>query len=162
MQITNKQMVLEAAIDLHNQRQVVSRTTLEAVLKLKRISITESLSILEEEGLLDRVVNGIYVPVIQHPESRIISKTTLNDGTVSLEIFDKAGDIIIKLTPCEARKIGEYFMYEAVQMSNIQAGHLATAAIAESRREMKAMRKEINGLRKLVDNKPFELTSKEA
>lgn len=159
MQMTNKQMVLEAAIDLHNQRQVVSRTTLEAVLSLKRISITESLSILEEEGLLDRVVSGVYVPVIQHPPSRIISKTTLNDGTVNLEIYDKAGDIVIKFTPCEARKIGEYFMFEAVQMSNIQAGHLATAAISEAKREMKAMRKEINNLRKLVDDKPFELTS---
>lgn len=160
MQMTNKQMVLEAAIDLHNQRQVVTRTTLEAVLKsLKRVSITESLSILEEEGLLDRVVSGVYVPVVQHPPSRIISKTTLNDGTVSLEISDKAGDIVIKLTPCEARKIGEYFMYEAVQMSNIQAGHLATAAIGEAKRDMKAMRKEINDLRKLVDDKPFELTS---
>lgn len=162
MQMTNKQMVLEAAIDLHNQRQVVSRTTLEAVLNLKRISITESLSILEEEGLLDRVVNGVYVPVIQHPASRIISKTTLNDGTVSLEIADKAGDIVIKLTPCEARKIGEYFMYEAVQMSNIQAGHLATAAIAESKREMKAMRKQISQLQKMVEKTPFELTSQEA
>lgn len=160
MQITNKQMVLEAAIDLHNQKQMVTRTTLEAVLNLKRVSITESLSILEEEGLLDRVVSGVYVPVIQHPESRIISKTTLNDGTVNLEIYDKAGDIVIKLTPCEARKIGEYFMYEAVQMSNIQAGHLATAAIGEAKREMKAMRKEINNLRKLVDDKPFELTSR--
>lgn len=160
MQMTNKQIVLEAAIDLHNQRQVVSRTTLEAVLSLKRISITESLSILEEEGLLDRVASGIYVPVSRHPESRIISKTTLNDGTVNLEIYDKAGDIVIKLTPCEARKIGEYFMYEAVQMSNIQAGHLATAAIGEAKREMKAMRKEINNLRKLVDDKPFELTSR--
>ena len=160
MQMTNKQMVLEAAIDLHNQKQMVTRTTLEAVLKLKRVSITESLSILEEEGLLDRVVSGVYVPVIQHPESRIISKTTLNDGTVSLEISDKAGDIVIKLTPCEARKIGEYFMYEAVQMSNIQAGHLATAAIGQANREMKAMRKEINDLRKLVDDKPFELTSR--
>ena len=149
MQMTNKQMVLEAAIDLHNQRQVVSRTTLEAVLSLKRISITESLSILEEEGLLDRVVNGIYVPVIQHPEARLITKTKLNDGTVSLDISDKAGDIVLKFTPCEARRMGEHFMYEAIQMSNMQAGHIATAAIAEGKREMKALRRQIRELQEL-------------
>jgi hypothetical protein len=162
MQMTNKQMVLEAAIDLHNQGQVVSRTTLEAVLSLKRVSITESLSILEEEGLLDRVVNGIYVPVIQHPESRIITKTKLDDGTVSLSISEKRGDIVILLTPREAMTVGEYFMFEALQMSNMQAGHIATAEIAQSRREMKAMRKEITQLRVMIDKKPFELTSKEA
>ena len=150
MQMTNKQMVLEAAIDLHNQRQVVSRITLEAVLNLKRISITESLSILEEEGLLDRVVNGIYVPVIQHPESRIISKTPLYDGTVNLDIMDKDGDINLTLTPAESRYLGSLFMYEALQMSNIQAGHISTAAIAEGKREMKALRKQVKELQGLL------------
>lgn len=159
MQMTNKQMVLEAAIDLHNQGQSVTIKTLEVVLSLKKISITESLSILEEEGMLDRVIRGVYVPVAQHPESRLITKTKLDDGTVNLSISEKRGDIVILLTPREAMRIGEHFMFEALQMSNIQAGHLATAAIGEAKREMKAMRKEINNLRKLVDDKPFELTS---
>ncbi|MGP5178006.1 hypothetical protein [Psychrobacter aquimaris] len=150
MQMTNKQMVLEAAIDLHNQRQVVSRITLEAVLNLKRISITESLSILEEEGLLDRVVSGVYVPVAQHPESRLITKTKLDDGTVNLSISEKRGDIVILLTPREAMRIGEHFMFEALQMSNIQAGHLATAAIGEAKREMKALRRQVRELQEAL------------
>ncbi len=159
MQMTNKQMVLEAAIDLHNQGQVVSRTTLEAVLNIKRISITESISTLEEEGLLDRVVNGLYVPATQHKPPRGIWKRTLPCGSVKLDIGD---DLVVLLTPQESRTLAKEMMGEAMQYASIEAGHLATTAINELRREVRDIRKENKNMRAMIEQKPFELTCKDA
>ena len=139
-------MVLEAAIELHNQEQVVTRTTLETVLNLKRVSITESLSILEEEGLLDRVVSGVYVPAAKHPPTRIICKIMLPDGTVKVDI----GDDVWTLTPKEARLLGSLFVGDAMQYSNIEIGRHAALTAAKMERQTKEMRREIRELQGLL------------
>lgn len=66
-----------------------------------------------------RVERGVYVPVIQHPVSRIMSKMVLPDGTIKIEI----GDDVLTLTPKEARTLGNLVVAEAMQYSNIELGH---------------------------------------
>ncbi len=92
-------VIFDAVVDLHNNEQIVTRTTLAAMLDLKIGIIDDRLSYLVDIEKIMRVERGVYVPVIQHPVSRIMSKMVLPDGTVKIEI----GDEVLTLTPKEAR-----------------------------------------------------------
>lgn len=111
--------IFDAVVDLHNNEQIVTRTTLAAMLDLKIGIIDDRLSYLVDIEKIMRVERGVYVPVIQHPVSRIMSKMVLPDGTVKIEI----GDEVLTLTPKEARTLGNLVVAEAMQYSNIELGH---------------------------------------
>lgn len=121
---TSTQLVLEAAHDLHNLEQVVTRETLSSVLPDLPIGkIDDRLGYLVDTNQLQRVQRGVYVPVIKHAPSRPILKYILPDGTVKIEIGD---DLVITLTPREARYLGNVMVAEAMQFSNIELGqHMA-------------------------------------
>ena len=121
---TSTQFVLEAAIDLHNQEQIITRETLAQILPdLPMGKIDDRLSFLVDTGKLQRVQRGVYVPVMHHAPSRPIAKYILPDGTVKIEIGD---DIVLTLTPREARYLGNVMVAEAMQFSNIELGqHIA-------------------------------------
>lgn len=121
---TSTQQVLEAAHDLHNLEQVVTRETLSSVLPDLPIGkIDDRLGYLVDTNQLQRVQRGVYVPVIKHAPSRPILKYILPDGTVKIEIGD---DLVITLTPREARYLGNVMVAEAMQFSNIELGqHMA-------------------------------------
>lgn len=144
MQITNKQRVLDAVIDLHNQEQVVTRETLSDTLDLKQTIIDDNLSSLVNDDLIHRVQRGVYVPTIKHQPARDIWKRILPCGLVKIEI---GGDMVLTLTPKEARMLGSMMMCEAMQYSSIEAGHHAALATAKMDLELKNMRK---ALRKLT------------
>lgn len=143
MQITNKQRVLDAVIDLHNQEQIVTRETLSAVLELKQTIIDDNLSSLVNDDLIHRVQRGVYVPTVEHKPARIISKIVLPDGTTVIDIGDT---IVLTLTPKEARIIGSLMMCEAMQYSNIEIGHHAALTTAKMDLELKQMRKQLRKL----------------
>lgn len=143
MQITNKQRVLDAVIDLHNQEQIVTRETLSDILDLKQTIIDDNLSSLVNDGLIHRVQRGVYVPVIEHKPARIISKIVLPCGTTVIDIGDT---IVLTLTPKEARIVGSLMMCEAMQYSNIEIGHHAALTTAKMDLEMKEMRKQLRAL----------------
>lgn len=143
MQITNKQRVLDAVIDLHNQEQIVTRETLSAVLELKQTIIDDNLSSLVNDDLIHRVQRGVYVPTVEHKPARIISKIVLPDGTTVIDIGDT---IVLTLTPKEARIIGSLMMCEAMQYSNIEIGHHAALTTAKMDLELKQMRKQLREL----------------
>lgn len=111
--------IFDAVVDLYNNEQIVTRTTLAAILDLKIGIIDDRLSYLVDIEKIMRVERGVYVPVIQHPVSRIMSKMVLPDGTVKIEI----GDDVLTLTPKEARTLGNLVVAEAMQYSNIELGH---------------------------------------
>lgn len=111
--------IFDAVVDLHNNEQIVTRTTLAAILDIKIGIIDDRLSYLVDIEKIMRVERGVYVPVIQHPVSRIMSKMVLPDGTVKIEI----GDEVLTLTPKEARTLGNLVVAEAMQYSNIELGH---------------------------------------
>ena len=153
MRVTYKQMVLDAIIDLSNQEQVATRTILAETIDLTLSIIDEKLQSLANDGLIYRVQKGVYAPVIKHNVARIISKTVLPCGLVKVDI----GDDVWTLTPKEARLIGNYFMSDAMQYSNIESGHHAAMATGRIERELKDMRRENRELRMLLEKKPFEL-----
>ncbi|MGP9490844.1 hypothetical protein [Psychrobacter sp. AOP7-B1-24] len=144
MQMTNKQRVLDAVTDLHNQEQVVTRETLSDVLDLKQTIIDDNLSSLVNDDLIHRVQRGVYVPTVEHKPARVISKIVLPDGTTVIDIGD---NIVLTLTPKESRVLGNLMMCEALQYSNIESGHHAALTTAKMDLELKNMRK---ALRKLT------------
>ena len=149
MQLTNKQKVLDAVIDLHNQEQIVTRETLSGILDLKQTIIDDNLSSLTNDGEIHRVQRGVYVPTIEHKPARLISKIPLPDGTVVIDIGDS---IVLTLTPKEARTLGSLMMCEALQYSNIEIGHHAALATARAELELKEMRKTLRKLTAGRDN----------
>ena len=112
-------VIFDAVVDLHNNEQIVTRTTLAAILDVKIGIIDDRLSYLVDTDRIMRVERGVYVPVAQHPVSRIMSKMVLPDGTIKIEI----GDDVLTLTPKEARTLGNLVVAEAMQYSNIELGH---------------------------------------
>lgn len=144
MQITNKQRVLDAVIDLHNQEQIVTRETLSDILDLKQTIIDDNLSSLTNDGFIHRIQRGVYVPTIIHKPARVITRSGLNDGCVVIEI-DR---LVLILTPKEARELGKQMMGDAMQYSNIEIGHHAAHATANLELEFKNMRKAIREMSK--------------
>jgi len=144
MRITNKQMVLDAVVDLNNQEQSVTRETLSAVIDLSLAIIDEKLTSLVNDGLIHRIQRGVYVPTVKHNQARIISKIVLPCGTVKVDI----GDDVWTLTPKEARILGSLMAADAMQYSNIEIGHHAALTTAKMDLEMKEMRKMLRDLSK--------------
>lgn len=117
---TSTTLVLEACLDLHNQEQVITRLTLQAVLPTLTLGkIDDRLGYLVDNNYLMRVERGVYVPIHRHRPARIINKMVLSDGTVKIEIGD---DIVLTLTPKEARDLGSLMVSDAMQYSNIELG----------------------------------------
>lgn len=144
MRITNKQMVLDAVVDLNNQEQSVTRETLSAVIDLPLAVIDEKLTSLVNDGLIHRIQRGVYVPTVKHNQARIISKIVLPCGTVKVDI----GDDVWTLTPKEARILGSLMAADAMQYSNIEIGHHAALTTAKMDLELKEMRKMLRDLSK--------------
>lgn len=142
MRITNKQMVLDAVVDLNNQEQSVTRETLSVVIDLPLAIIDEKLTSLVNDGLIHRIQRGVYLPTIKHNQARIISKIVLPCGTVKVDI----GDDVWTLTPKEARVLGSLMAADAMQYSNIEIGHHAALTTAKMDLEMKEMRKQLRAL----------------
>lgn len=115
MKPNNKQIVLEAVIDLHNKEIPASRTTVSQITGIKQSTVDECLKALANDEHIYRLCNGVYAPIAQHPASRIISKIVLPDGTVKIDI----GDDVLTLTPKEARNLGSLFLSEATEYGNL-------------------------------------------
>ena len=117
---SNAETILEAIEDLHNQEQIVTRTTLADLTGLQLSIIDDRLSYLVDSGQIIRVQRGVFIPAPKHRPSRIMCKMVLPDGTVKIEIGD---DQILTLTPREARNLGNLMVAEAMQYANIEMGH---------------------------------------
>ena len=117
---SNAETILEAIEDLHNQEQIVTRTTLADLTGLQLSIIDDRLSYLVDSGQIIRVQRGVFIPAHKHRPSRIMCKMVLPDGTVKIEIGD---DEVLTLTPREARNLGNLMVAEAMQYANIEMGH---------------------------------------
>ncbi|WAU72399.1 hypothetical protein [Acinetobacter sp. TR11] len=117
---SNAETILEAIEDLHNQEQIVTRTTLADLTGLQLSIIDDRLSYLVDSGQIIRVQRGVFIPAPKHRPSRIMCKMVLPDGTVKIEIGD---DEVLTLTPREARNLGNLMVAEAMQYANIEMGH---------------------------------------
>lgn len=130
---TSRRSVFETIRDLHNQDQIVTRDTLATVMNVKRQIIDSHVRVLIDDGCVVRVKSGVYRPAITHAPARQVSKTVLSGGCVRVLIGNDIGDtskqkidLDIVLTPQEARTLGSMMMGDALQHSNIEAGHYAS------------------------------------
>ncbi len=140
-------LVLEAVQDLHNQEQIVTRETLAELTGLKLTVIDDRLGTLTDDGMLLRVQRGVYVPAVQHPAARPMSKTVMPDGMVKIEI----GDEVLTLTPREDRALANLMAGAAAQAAAIETGRNAALLAAELSEEVKQLRRKVSALEARTD-----------
>lgn len=148
---TNADIVMDAVTDLHNLEQIVTRETLAETTGLKLTVVDDRVSYLIDHGLVVRRQRGVFVPATQHPPARLISKTTLPDGTVSIEIGD---DHVLTLTPKEARQLasdlaGQHQQFAAIWMGKENEQDIATLFL-----ELRQAKRDIKALKHALSNKP--------
>ena len=129
IQRTTKQQMLDAIHDLHNAEQLVTREALQEVTGLKLTIIDDRVATLVDEGAVIRKGRGVFVPAIQHPPARPISKTVMPDGMVKIEI----GDMVLDLTPKEDRALASLQAGTAVQFAAIETGQELSTLVAAMR-----------------------------
>ena len=144
MSATNKQIVYDAIVTMRDMSQYATRKSLLAVLNLKRSIIDDNIATLINEGKIYGVERGVYAPLFEHPEARLISKTPLPCGMVKADI----GNDVWTLTPQEARNLGSQFMAEAMQYSNIQLGQHVAQVAANHDLHIKRLEAKIRALEK--------------
>ena len=94
------QLVYQAVCDLHTVGRPASRDTVQEMTGLKLTIIDDRLKYLVDGAQsLIRISRGHYEPSHEFPEARVPTLSTLQDGSVKLEI----GDDMLLLTPKEAR-----------------------------------------------------------
>lgn len=150
MKRTNADIVLDAITDLHNLEQIVTRETLAETTGLKLTVVDDRVSYLIDHGLVIRRQRGVFVPAAQHPAARLITHTTLPDGTVSIEIGE---DHVLTLTPKEARTLaanmaGMHQQFAAIWMGKENEQDIATLYV-----ELRQAKREIKALRVAVSNR---------
>lgn len=140
---SSTETVFEAVVELHAQEQTSTRETVADVTGLKLSIIDDRLSSLVDDGRLRRVLRGVFEPVVIHPPARPISKTTLADGTVKIEV----GDDLLCLTPREARVLASTMAGEAAQIAAIELGRSTAYLTAELAAKVKKLEKDNQALR---------------
>ena len=146
-------IVLEAVQDLHAKEQIVTRETLAELTGLTLSVIDDRVGTLVDRGDILRVQRGVYVPAIQHPPARAMSKTLLADGWVKIEI----GDMVFQLTPREDRMLAALQAGAAAQAIAIETGRNTALLAAEMGEEIKRLRRRVAALEAPVDPKQVQL-----
>ena len=123
----NGHLIWDTIIELRNTERRINRRALADLTGLKPGIVDDHVERLIEKDLLRRAGAGELEVVEQFPATRPISKTTLPNGIVKLEV----GSDYSEFTPAEARIIAREFY-----------GHLHELAreLKEARREIKALR----------------------
>ena len=146
-------IVLEAVQDLHAKEQIVTRETLAELTGLTLSIIDDRVGTLVDRGDILRVQRGVYVPAIQHPPARAMSKTLLADGWVKIEI----GDMVFLLTPREDRMLAALQAGAAAQAIAIETGRNIAMLAAEQAEEIKRLRRRVAALEAPVNPSQAQL-----
>ncbi|MEG2469115.1 MAG: hypothetical protein RSB86_17215 [Comamonas sp.] len=114
---SNRERVWTTIMELHSQGQIVTRQRVQELSKLSfHIVDGHITNLIERDGTLRRVMNGVFEPVAAFVETRAITVTDHPDGTTKLEI----GDEVIQLTPNEVRMLAKRLQGDAQTASNLQ------------------------------------------
>lgn len=135
------QIVLDAIKDLHDREQVVTREALSEVTGLKLTIVDNSLKTLVNDHLIVRANRGVFVPTVQHPPARAISKTVLPDGRVKIEV----GDVVLELTPKEDRALAGLMSGAGGQLVAIEAGHQITQIAGDMAHRLRRLEAAVSG-----------------
>lgn len=136
---TNSQIIWSTIQDLHRQDQLITRDILSRLTGLKLAIVDDHVGRLIENGRLRRIQPGVFVLVAVMPEPRPVSMTMLPGGVSKMEI----GDFCIELWPAERRMLASMLVGDAVQFSNIQAGHDANFMMNTVWEELKKLKREL-------------------
>lgn len=145
MSKSNREIILDAITDLHNCEQIVTRELLAEVLGIKKSIIDVHIVSLYNDEEIYKVARGVYAPTPVHAPARGIWKRTLPCGTVKIEI----GDIVLTLTPKEARMLGKEMMGDGMQYANIEMGHALAQANAIHENKIRQLELENRKLKEL-------------
>lgn len=120
--ISSRVQVLEAIRDLYDQEVPVTTAVILRVTGLKSHIVHDCIKFLKERGEIWSPERGVYRPVVKHPPARAVSRTTLPDGTVKLEV----GDEVLTLTPRESRMLAEAMGGSAALLVAIESANQMT------------------------------------
>jgi hypothetical protein len=116
--ISSTVAVYNAVCELHANEMPATRETVAEITRLPLTTVDDRLKHLTDEKDLQRILRGHYIPVAKFPVARPITKTTLADGMVVLEI----GETVLHLTPKEARQL-------ANDLAGERENYVTTAAV---------------------------------
>lgn len=133
-------IIFDAIEDLHANEQVITHDTIAAASGFKLSIVNDHVARLLDEGRLQRVARGVFVPTTAAPPARSISATLTPNGVAKLEI----GDFCIDLWPREARMIGALFSGLGLQFSSIQGATETSALLMELVNDMKHLRRRVS------------------
>ncbi len=118
--VPSTERIYQAVRELRALEQIATRETVADLTGLKLSIVDDRLRALADEGRLKRLLRGVYELVEVYPPPRVISRTVLSDGHVVYDI----GDLVVTLTPQEARVLAE-----------MSVGAATTAVLIHSARE---------------------------
>lgn len=144
--VSSTTMVLDAVRELVAAEQPATRYTVAELTGLRMSTVDDRLTDLTNKELLRRVQKGQYVPVIQHPPPRVMTKRVLADGLVEIEI----GDDVIRLTPKEDRALAMLQSGAATQAIAIETGRNQAMVINEFATRIQRLENENRNLRRHI------------
>lgn len=141
---STSQQVWDAIVDLQNKERLVTRRSVVDLTGLKPATVDDHLERLVTRGLLRRMGAGVLEVVEVFPPARSISKTLLPSGLVKLEI----GDVVLDLTPKEARMVSDLFRSDLLSLTEIESGNRALVRMSELVFQMGELKRQIGMLQK--------------
>ena len=142
----NGHLIWQTILELRNTERRINRTALAALTGLKPGIVDDHVERWIEKDQLRRAGAGELEVVEHFPATRPISKTTLPNGLVKLEI----GSDLLELTPTEARTLARDLAGHAQELAQVDAANKAMIVAHEQARELKLVRKEVKRLQELL------------
>lgn len=142
---SSTQRVLDAVQELQRLEQVATRETVEELTGLTLTVVDDRLKALTDDGMLKRLIRGIYVPATTYPVARPITITEIPDGWLNVEV----GETVLVLTPREARMLGrglaghvdDFRAVESIKQSMFVSTELASSVQSLKRQVMELQRR---------------------
>ena len=139
----NGHLIWQTILELRNTERRINRRALADLTGLKPGIVDDHVERWIEKDQLRRAGAGELEVVEHFPATRPISKTTLPNGIVKLEI----GSDLVELTPAEARALARDLAGHAQELAQVDAANRAMIVAHELARELKDARREIRALR---------------
>lgn len=146
----NSHRIWQAALELRNSNRRINRRALADITGLKPGIVDDHVDRFIERDQIRRAGNGELELVEQFPASRPISKTTLSNGLVKLEV----GSDMLELTPDEARALARDFAGHLHELAEVDAANRAVVLSHELSRELKEARRRIAALEGVLKVSP--------
>ena len=146
----NSHKVWDAAVELRNTERRINRRALADITDLTPGIVDDHVERFIERGQMRRAGKGDLEIIECFPLSRAITKTTLPNGLVKLEI----GNEVLDLTPTEARLLARDMAGHMHELAETDAANKGVVLAYEVARELKEARKRIAALERLVNLAP--------